>query len=697
MRKGGNVTLSALADELGSVSVILEWATEKDHPLDADVSVLLLGDDGKVRSNDDLVFYNQPAGAGGAVRLRGKTSSVEDRVTTFTDVVEIDMDDVPDSVDRIILAASLDGGDGLGFGCLEYLRVRLLRGSDATELLRFDVTDASIETAFVLGEVYRRIGQWKFRAIGQGYAMGLSALVTDYGVEVDPEDGGSEPESAVEALVSVVDEATEDVTVAAAASLGPAQQRTARPAQTRGKERRAQTVTTRKRRSAKRLSASKVRRVELGDVTESWQPARLFPVAGIGGAGEQERRATSALLAVLGSVREFGRTITTRFGAPAGQIETFIEVPFSLGDEPYRPDGLIRVTRGQRVWTALVEVKTGAGELRAEQVEAYLDIAREQRFDAVITISNLITAADERHPVSVDGRKTKKVSVGHLSWAEIRFRCQMLIENSAVADGTQEYLLTEFLRYLAHPRSGAERFDDMGPHWVQVRDSVALGTLRPTDRGLFPVAERFDQLAHYLCLHLGGLLGLEVLPQLNRRVDAAQRRQALAEELCRTGTLSATLRVPGAVGPVSIITDLRAGRVACSVTFDAPRQGRPLTRVRWLARQLGDANGNLRIETFEQGSREAVRAELLALVRQKPDVLVSGSENELRAFRVSLSAPLGTKRGAGKGTFVTSVVDALEKCYEEVVQNLREWRESADGSSGSDDAAKVTGTATGNG
>jgi hypothetical protein len=399
----------------------------------------------------------------------------------------------------------------------------------------------------------------------------------------------------------------------------------------------------------------------------------------MGGSAEQERRATSALLAVVGSVREFGRALTTRFGAPAGQIETFIEVPFDRGGEPHVPDGLIRVTRGQRTWTALVEVKTGAGELRPEQVEAYLDIAREQRFDAVLTVSNLITAGDERHPAAIDGRKTRKVGVHHLSWAEIRFRCRLLVDAGAVADATQEYIRGEFLRYLDHARSGAQTFEDMGAHWVGVRDSVAAGTLRPADRGLPPVAERFDQLAHYLCLHLGGLLGVEVVPQPSRRADAVQRRQALAEQLCRDGALSAVLRIPGAVGPVTVAADLRAGRVECSVGVDAPRRGRPLTRVRWLTRQLEDANGNLRVDSFEHGSREPSRAELLALVRQKPEILVADGAREIRAFRVSLSAPLGAKRGVGKGTFVTSVVDTLERFYEEVVQNLREWRESAEG------------------
>ncbi|WP_261576238.1 TerD family protein [Frankia gtarii] len=698
MRKGENVVLSALADELGSISVILEWATRAEFPLDADVSVLLLGDDGKVRSNDDLIFYNQPSGAGGAVRLRGKTRTPEGPSVAYSDIVDVDMDDVPDSVERVLLAASLDGAAG-SIQELEYLRLRMLRGSDAVELLGFAVTAANGETAFVLGEIYRRAGQWKFRAVGQGYDTGLGTLVTEYGVEVDAEDeagdgGVAEGQDLGTGIAELAPAATDAPITApdlepqkiVGGGSDPGALAAPVPGETRAAGRRVHTVTTRKRLPARRLSASRGRRVLEAGSADRWQPARLFSIAGIGGAAEQERRATSVLLAVIGSVREFGRSLTTRFGAPAGQIATFIEVPFNRDDKPYVPDGLIRVTRGQRSWTALVEVKTGSGELTADQVGAYLDIAREQQFDAVITISNLITTADERHPVGIDGRRTRKVAVHHLSWADIRFRCQLLLENDLVADRTQEYVLVEFLRYLDHSRSGAQTFEDMGSSWVTVRDSVAAGTLLPTDRGLPSVAERFDQLVHFLCLHLGGLLGVEVLPQAGRRADASVRRQVLADELCRQGTLSAVLRIPGTAGPLAIRADLRAGRVACSVNIDAPRQGRPTTRIKWILRQLGDANGNLRVESFEQGSRDAVRAELLALVRQKPEIMISDSTREIRAFRISLSAPLGTKRGVGKGTFVSSVTETLEKFYEEVVQNLREWQGQGGGGAPADEA-----------
>jgi hypothetical protein len=140
---------------------------------------------------------------------------------------------------------------------------------------------------------------------------------------------------------------------------------------------------------------------------KTWLSARLIPTSGINGAEEQERRATSAVLAVMSAVREFGRVLTQPFGAPTGPVQTFIEVPFRLGDRQLFPDGLIRVTRGQRQWTALVEVKTGSNQLQADQLDAYLDIAREQGFDALITISNEIPPLAGQHPTTVDRRKLR--------------------------------------------------------------------------------------------------------------------------------------------------------------------------------------------------------------------------------------------------------------------------------------------------
>jgi hypothetical protein len=183
-------------------------------------------------------------------------------------------------------------------------------------------------------------------------------------------------------------------------------------------------------------------------------------------------------------VKEYGRALVKPLGAPSGTIETYIGVPFVLGERKLYPDGLIRVSRGSRSWTALVEVKTGSNTLEAEQLENYLDIAKEQGYDALLTISNEIPAVAGQHPTKVDKRKLRKVALHHLSWTQVLGEAVMQKEFRGVADPDQAWILGELIRYLEHSRSGALEFDDMGDTWVAVRDAVAAGTLRATDKGV---------------------------------------------------------------------------------------------------------------------------------------------------------------------------------------------------------------------
>jgi hypothetical protein len=408
---------------------------------------------------------------------------------------------------------------------------------------------------------------------------------------------------------------------------------------------------------------------------QSWHEARLIPTSGINGAEEQERRATSALLAVMTAVKEYGRALTKPLGAPAGTIETYIEVPFLLGEKKLYPDGLIRVSRGAKSWTALVEVKTGGNELAAEQLENYLDIAREQGFDAVITISNEIPAIAGQHPTKVDKRKLRKVALHHLAWTQVLAEAVMQKEFRGVADPDQAWILGELIRYLEHSRSGAMEFDDMGESWTAVRDAVAAGTLRPTDRGIANVVSRFDALLRFASLRLGRQLGTEVVPVLTRKelAEPTLRAQALTQMLCQTGQLAGAIRIPDTVGQLVITADLRAGKVTCHVDLDAPREGRPTTRVNWLVRQLKNAPDATRVECFHAHARGSSAAELLSTVRENPASLVTDPNREIRTFRVAAAHNLGPKRGKGRGSFIDSVLAAVDSFYAEVLQDLKAW------------------------
>ncbi|MEU7559683.1 TerD family protein [Streptomyces eurythermus] len=171
MPKGSNtqVPTTALRVELG-------WRSGHGVP-DADASALLLAS-GKVRSDADFVFYNQPAHASGAVRHEGKRTA-GGRVT---DTLLADLARVEGDIERIVLAASADGGT---FGQVPDLFIEVTDAASGQVVARFDSPGATVETAFVLGEFYRRQGGWKFRAVGQGYDSGLEGLATDFGISVD--------------------------------------------------------------------------------------------------------------------------------------------------------------------------------------------------------------------------------------------------------------------------------------------------------------------------------------------------------------------------------------------------------------------------------------------------------------------------------------------------------------------------------
>lgn len=411
---------------------------------------------------------------------------------------------------------------------------------------------------------------------------------------------------------------------------------------------------------------------------DTWNEARLIPTSGISGADEQERRGTSALLAVMSAVREFGRALTKPLGAPAGTVQTYIEVPFQHGERRLYPDGLIRVARGSKVWTALVEVKTGPNQLEVEQVENYLDIARDNGFDSVVTISNEIPAVAGQHPTRIDKRKLRRVDLHHWSWTQVLAGAVMQKEFRGVGDPDQAWILGELIRYLEHPRSGALEFDNMGEAWTGVRDGVGAGTLRPNTKGVEEVAARFDALLRFTSLRLGRQLGTEVTPVLSRKeqADPSLRTQALVTGLCDRGQLVGAIKIPDTVGPLIVTVDLRAGRIECHIDIDAPHEGRPTTRVNWLVRQLKSAPDSVRIEAFAAYARGAGAAGLLGAVRTDPGLLAGEGgkgAKELRVFRVAQFTSMGTKRGRGRGSFIDSVLGAVDGFYTDVMQNLKAW------------------------
>ncbi|MYQ81038.1 MULTISPECIES: TerD family protein [unclassified Streptomyces] len=674
MTKGANVGLAELSDDAGTVIASLSWSSTAGDG-DADVSVLLLDAGGKVRGDADFFYYNNPSAADGSVQLLGKTPTdggSEDRIS-------LDLTAVPEDVERLVVAASRYGGSR--FGDLDDLRMTVADRSGEV-LLGFSIGDASVESAFIFGELYRRGTEWKYRAVGQGYETGLAGLATDFGIDVDDE---GENESADEVAHAVADPgdgegAAPAVEFAGAAQPlpdGSSQPLPAVPAQPGPKTSVVEEPPAapapkrpRARTAKKKVTLPAVATKSLAE-NDSWRAARLFPASNLKSDKEREVRATSVLLSVMAQVPEFGRRLTAAFGAPAGRMQTFTEVSLPHGETPKRPDGVIRVERAGKLWTALVETKTNGNALKSEQVQNYMDIAARRGYEAVITLSNDV--ALEGRPlveVKTDGRRKHKVALWHLSWAEVAHQAQMLIRHEGVGNAAHAWLLQELLHYLQHENSGCHGFQNMGPSWVPVRNGIDEETLSQGDPRAVEVVESWERLIRQVCLRIGGELGQKALPvqRSPRGTTALSRRAAHADRLCEEGRLAAELRVDGSPGTITIVADLRTGKLRTSVEIPVPEGGYPLTSAKRLMRQLAEAPADLHVETLVEG-QNGPRGTLERL-RPEPGDVLPRDGSRITGFRLSLFKSMGATRGNAETGFIRSVDNAVDRFHSHVIAHL---------------------------
>jgi tellurium resistance protein TerD len=187
LAKGGNVSLSKAAPDLTKVQIGLGWQARSTTgaAFDLDASALLCSG-GRVMGDEYFVFYNNLTSPEGSVEhtgdeLVGGTGSDDD------ETVLVDLTGVPAQVDKIVFPVSIYDAESRHqtFGQVTGAYIRVLNQEDGQELARYDLSeDASSETAMIFGELYRHGAEWKFRAVGQGYASGLRGIALDFGVNV---------------------------------------------------------------------------------------------------------------------------------------------------------------------------------------------------------------------------------------------------------------------------------------------------------------------------------------------------------------------------------------------------------------------------------------------------------------------------------------------------------------------------------
>ncbi len=187
LSKGGNVSLSKEAPGLSKVCVGLGWdpRVTDGAEFDLDASVFICGDNDKVRSDADFVFYNNMTGANGAVAHQGDNRTGEGEGDD--EQIVVDLGKLPADVQKLVFAVTIHEASSRGqnFGQVSNAFMRVVNAGGDKEIARYDLSeDYSVETAMVFGEVYRHGGEWKFKAVGQGFSGGLGPLASNHGVNI---------------------------------------------------------------------------------------------------------------------------------------------------------------------------------------------------------------------------------------------------------------------------------------------------------------------------------------------------------------------------------------------------------------------------------------------------------------------------------------------------------------------------------
>jgi tellurium resistance protein TerD len=187
LSKGGNVSLTKQAPGLTAVLVGLGWdaRTTSGAAFDLDASALMVGPSGKILSDAHFVFFNNLTSPDGSVEHTGDNLTGEGEGDD--EVIKVNLAGVPSEVDKVVVTVSIYDAEtrSQSFGQVRNAYIRVINQADSAELTRYDLSeDASTETAMIFGELYRNAGEWKFRAVGQGYSTGLAGIARDFGVNV---------------------------------------------------------------------------------------------------------------------------------------------------------------------------------------------------------------------------------------------------------------------------------------------------------------------------------------------------------------------------------------------------------------------------------------------------------------------------------------------------------------------------------
>lgn len=411
----------------------------------------------------------------------------------------------------------------------------------------------------------------------------------------------------------------------------------------------------------------------------SGQLARLIPTVA---DSKKEERATSTLLASFMVVPSFAKSVFSNAGASIGKrskIKCYTEVVLKSldGGKKPRPDGLIVITTGSKVWTALIESKVGNSELTNEQVEEYLLLAKQYKINAVITISNQFATTPNHHPLIISKAKTRSVELYHFSWLSLKSKAILLVGEKGIQDPEQAYILSELVRYLDHDHSGITSLSRMPAQWKDLCTAVQNGVvLNKSSDYLTNSISGWHQLLRHLSLNLSMAIGepVEINLSRQREKDASLNFSEDCAYLAKESILKAEFNIPNAASKLTLSADVLRKVINISMKLDAPKdKSRATASINWLSRQLkGTGHENLSIRAYWPKRIPETMAPLKSVL-ESPAVIIPPNVKDLPTYlEVVRIIDLGA-RFKGAKTFVEDISIEFPKFYHDAGQLLTKW------------------------
>lgn len=422
--------------------------------------------------------------------------------------------------------------------------------------------------------------------------------------------------------------------------------------------------------------------MELPSVLHRGERARLFPVLA---DTSKEGRTLSIFLACLENVDEFNKALLATIGQKVGaraKIETYTEVVLAKGGEKtHRPDGLILIKSGAKQWSALVEAKVGNSELTSEQLENYLELAKINGIDSIVTLSNQFASLPTHHPVQLSASARRKVEIFHWSWMHVVTQASLLISNEQVSDRDQRIILNEMVRFLTHPSAGVKSFEQMPVAWSELVSAVQAGAkIFSNSSETKEVVGAWHQELRDLSLILSRQLGTDVITRISRAhaADPSMRLKDTSVSLANEQCLSGIFIVPDAAAPIEICADIQKRSLSISMKLRSPNDKKSTkARLNWLLRQLHKSNPeNIYIRLFWPGKTPSTQYSLIHLREDQDTPVNERAGQAVLSFEIFLVKDLGA-RFSQRRNFIGDLESAVPEFYSQVGQHLRAWQPPA--------------------